>query len=227
MNRISPLRLTAGLLVVLIGASLLFDALGFSVIGDLLGKFWPTIIIILGIIMLMGNKGNYLWAILVIAVGNILLLNSLDILEVNVWRLVWPALIIIAGLSILINRSGAPGRTADEPGSSVGRDEVSAILSGSEQRNGSSNFQSGRLTAVLGGVVYDLRKATIKKEATIDVFTFWGGIEIIVPESVEVQCSALNILGGIEDKTTRPGKSDAPVLRIVGNVVMAGVEIKN
>jgi predicted membrane protein len=80
---------------------------------------------------------------------------------------------------------------------------------------------------VLGGVTYDMSKVNIKKEATIEIFTLMGGVELRVPENVEVRCSTMNILGGVENKTAKPTAKNAPVLNIIGDVVMAGIEIKN
>ena len=54
-----------------------------------------------------------------------------------------------------------------------------------------------------------------------------GGVELRVPETVEVRCSTMNILGGVENKTAKPTAKNAPVLNIIGDVVMAGIEIKN
>ena len=73
----------------------------------------------------------------------------------------------------------------------------------------------------------DLREATIKKEATIDLFSLWGGIEIYVPKNVIVINNTSVILGGVENNTAADAGYDAPVLHVVGDVVMAGVEIKN
>ena len=57
--------------------------------------------------MLFNNKQHYLWAILVIAVGNILQLNALGLLDVSIWRLVWPTIVIVIGVSIIANRVGS------------------------------------------------------------------------------------------------------------------------
>ena len=54
----------------------------------------------------------------------------------------------------------------------------------SSRRSNSQTFDGADLTAVMGGCEIDLRQASIAPgtEAVIDVFAFWGGIEIKVPE---------------------------------------------
>ena len=228
MNKISPKRLVIGLLIILIGVSLLLDSLGMAFVGTWLAKLWPVAIIVVGIVMLFNNKQHYLWAILVIAVGNILQLNALGLLDVSIWRLVWPTIVIVIGVSIIANRVGSTKENMNvEKASKSDRDDIVAVLSGSEQYNHADDFKGSKIVAVLGGASYDIRKATIKKEATIEIMSFCGGVELRVPETVEVRCSTLNILGGVENKTAKPTARSAPVLHVIGDVVMAGIEIKN
>jgi len=47
------------------------------------------------------RRSTWFWAVVLILVGLLLLLNNLDILNVNVWGLIWPLFLIGAGLSIL------------------------------------------------------------------------------------------------------------------------------
>ena len=102
-----------------------------------------------------------------------------------------------------------------------------AILSGSEVRVESKDFKGSRVTSICGGAMIDLRKAVIKKEATIDVFAFWGGIEIIVPEHVMVKNNTSVIMGGVEQQAGGDAvKEGGPILYITGDVVMSGVEVK-
>ena len=117
--------------------------------------------------------------------------------------------------------------TSAAPGEPSPREEVIAefaFWSGKERRV-TSSFKRGELTAVMGGIELDLRSAsTTGGEATLDVFAFWGGIEIRVPPDWTVVNQVTAILGGSEDKSV--GSRDARnrlVLR--GFVIMGGVEI--
>ena len=44
------------------------------------------------------RKSNLFWAVILILVGILLLLNSLDILNVDVWGLIWPLFLILLGI---------------------------------------------------------------------------------------------------------------------------------
>lgn len=221
MKKISS-RVITGLIIVIIGVALFLSNLNVLSFGDLVGDWWPLLIVLAGVIIFINNTRSYLWALLVVVFGIMLQLNHLDIISVSPWQLIWPVVIVVIGLSIVLSRKGAVVK-ADK----AERQDVTAILSGSDQKNSSSNFKGSKITAVMGGAQLDLRKATINKEATIEVFAFWGGIEILVPKNVLVKSQITNIIGGTDDKAEAPVSTDAPVLNIVGDVIMAGVEIKS
>ncbi len=215
-------RSIIGLLVVAVGLSFLvtnLDILPFSVT---IGDWWPLFIIAGGVVIFLHDTKNYLWALLTIALGVTFQLKQLGIIESNPWQLFWPAVVIAVGLSIMTSHRSSKARVATSD-----REDVTAILSGSEVKVQTADFTGGRVTAVCGGASIDLRGAIIKKEATLDLFAFWGGIEIYVPDGVIVRNSTSAILSGIESKVSNSDMSEkAPVLHIVGDAVMSGVEIK-
>ena len=215
-------RIIMGLLIVAVGLSFLLTNLNILPFSVAIGDWWPVFVIVAGVIILLNDLKNYLWALLVIALGVIFQLNQFDVIDVNPWQLFWPAVIIVVGLSVIITRSPSRQRVASQD-----REDVTAILSGSETKVQSKDFKGSRVVTVCGGAMLDLRDATIKKEATIDLFAFWGGIEIYVPAGVIVKNSTSAIMGGVENKATNSDvKETAPILHIIGDVVMSGVEIK-
>ena len=215
-------RTIIGLLIVAVGASFLLTNLNILPFDVGIAQWWPLFIVAGGVVMLLSDVRNYLWALLVIGLGVLLQLKQFGIVDVNPWQLFWPAIIIVLGVSVMTSRGSSRGKIAASD-----REDVMAILSGSEVRVESKDFKGSRVTSICGGAMIDLRKAVIKKEATIDVFAFWGGIEIIVPEHVMVKNNTSAIMGGVEQQAGGDAvKEGSPILYITGDVVMSGVEVK-
>ena len=175
-----------------------------------------------GIGWLVSSKDNWLWATLFTVVGTLLLLDNLNVLVVDVWRLFWPIVVIGVGLAVLFS-----GSKTKISASKAKRSDVVAILGGNKQTNDSSDFVASKITSVMGGAVLDLRKAKIQKEAVIEVIAFWGGIEIYLPKDVAVKNEIFPILGGVENKTDSEVMKNAPTITIIGQAIMGGVEIRN
>ncbi len=214
-------RLITGLLIIAVGIGFLLGNSNVIHFRGIVEDWWPLAIIAAGILIFINDIRSYLWALLVVGIGVIFQLRELNIIDVDPWQLFWPGVIIFVGLSVLFSRS------ARHHVSKAERDDVTAILGGTDQRSASEDYKGSKVTTVMGGVKLDLRKAVIKKEATVEIFSFWGGVELIVPRNVIVRNQTSAILGGIEDKTDQDSVKDAPVLYVTGDVIMAGVEIKN
>jgi hypothetical protein len=102
-----------------------------------------------------------------------------------------------------------------------------AIMAGFERSNNSQDFRGGDLTAVMGGCEIDLRQASLRAPASIDIFVMWGGVEIRVPDDWTVDLQGTPLLAGFVDKTRPPAISTEKRLIIRGVALMGGVEIKN
>ena len=103
-----------------------------------------------------------------------------------------------------------------------------ALLSGLVRTCSAQEFRGGEMTAIMGGFELDLRQAAMKEgEAVIDVFAFWGGIEIKVPTEWAVVVKGTPFMGGFDDKTRVPQGGSNKRLIINGYAIMGGVEITN
>lgn len=223
MKTISPIRLIIGLIIILIGVGSLLSSFGLVELGDSLRRFWPLGVIAIGLVVLLSDGRNWLWALILLAAGVGLQLNQLDILpRFNILSLIWPTILIAIGVSILSNRDQRPKTTSKK-----NRQDISAFLGGADSKAQAVDFQGGKATAVLGGVKLDLRQSQLKGEATLDVFAFCGGVELLVPAHWTIRSKLTPVLGGVEDRTAAPADKHSPVLYLVGDVIMAGVEIKN
>src|SRR5215813_10599256 len=81
--------------------------------------------------------------------------------------------------------------------------------------------------AVMGGIELDLREAQFAEpEVTIHAYALMGGIEITVPEDVDVDVSGFALMGGFDHNASGPGAPGAPRVRIIGFALMGGVDVR-
>ena len=215
-------QLIIGATTLVIGLGFLLDAMNVWDFGQLFQMWWPVLLIIGGIGALLGSRDNWLWATLFIVAGGLLLLNTLDLYPINAWELFWPIAIIGVGLAVLFNSSSSRMRT-----SKAQRSDVVAVLGENRQINDGSEFEASKITSVMGGAALDLRKANITKDAIIEVVTLWGGVEIYLPKNVTIKNEIMPILGGVENKTEQSTTKNSATVTIIGQAIMAGVEIRN
>jgi hypothetical protein len=82
--------------------------------------------------------------------------------------------------------------------------------------------------AVMGGAIVDLQGAEYEgDELKISAVAFMGGVEIIVPEGVEVELSGFAIMGDRSNKIDAPVLPDAPLVRVDAYAVMGSVEVRH
>jgi len=125
----------------------------------------------------------------------------------------------------------APGMAQRAPvnriGGTPGATFSVAVLSGARRTGRWVVPRSYAAVAVMGGVELDLREAQFSEpEVTIHAYTVMGGIEITVPEDVDVDVSGVAFMGGFDHHASGPGVPGAPRLRVLGFALMGGVDVR-
>ncbi|MEU7479511.1 DUF1707 domain-containing protein [Lentzea sp. NPDC042327] len=122
------------------------------------------------------------------------------------------------------HHSAVDHRVGGEPGSAVSV----AFWSGVNRKGDWVVPRLHNAVAVMGGVELDLTHARFaEQEVTISVFAFWGGVEVRVPDDINVKVDGFGLLGGFEDKApSRRYIPGAPTVRVTGLAIMGGVEVK-
>ena len=225
--RFTP-RLVWGLCLLLLGVIFTLDNLHLVQAGKVL-RYWPAILIVIGLAKLLRPRGGRTVGILLLLIGSFLLLRQLDFISYR-WRDLWPLLLILLGASMLWR--AVVGKSLANPNTFSGSHLSSfALMSGVERKVITKDFRGGEVSAIMGGCEIDLRQADIAgPEAVIDVFAFWGGIGLIVPEQWAVVGKVVPVMGGFEDNS-RAAASEAGAhlkqLVVKGLAVMGGVEVRN
>lgn len=216
-----------GLIIVGVGLLLTADNLNL-VESERILRYWPLFLVAVGLAKLAQSdttSGKVFGGVLTV-LGALLTVETIWAVELDVDRW-WPvALVVIGGFIVYRATRGEPAGVATGPATTDQQVSEFAFWSGKVRKNASPNFRRADLTAVMGGVELDLRGAgTQGGEAVIDVFVWWGGIEITVPPDWAVSNQVVVLMGGADDSST--GTQDSRHRLVVrGFCVMGGVDIK-
>lgn len=222
MNRNTFTRNITGLLILALGTGLLLNAFEIISIGNFIADYWPLGIIAAGVLVLINNWRSWMVSVFLVALGGLYQLRELGVTDVQPWSVIWPMILIFVGLSIVFSRTYNGKRVSRSE-----RDDVTAIMAGVSVKNHSKSFKQSNATAIMGAAVIDLRDAEFNDGALVEVFSFWGGVEVIVPDNVIVRNQVSNVMAGTEDKTKQKTDKNSPVVVVAGTAIMAGVSIRN
>jgi predicted membrane protein len=231
-NSVTP-QLVLGMFIIAAGVLLTLGRLDLIDVSRAL-RFWPLALVALGATLLVQRRdgAGRFWGFAWIFIGAWFLLNSLGVVRVGFWELVWPLMLVLFGLSLVAQalRRGPSASAAFTDGSNL-----FAVMGESKRTVSDAAFRGSHMTAIMGGCMIDLRQATIApgEEAVIDVFGFMAGHEVVVPPDWSVVSHIVPIAGGVADKrlpvadAAAPGGPPPPRLVIRGVLVFAGIEIKS
>jgi len=221
-------RIFWGILLIVMGVLFLLDQMDKLDFGDLIGRYWPVIFILIGIsILLSNNFKNAGSGVFFILFGTFFLLLRLRIFERAVWHYLWPLAIIGVGLWILLRPAWHPDRkavgamTADEL-------NISQIFSGSVRKIESRSFKGGKADVVFGSAEIDLRAAGLAGgRATLVLSAVFGSIEVFVPRDWQVVLEGTPVLGSIENRKKAADVAPTQTLEIKGSAVFGSIEVKD
>jgi hypothetical protein len=108
-----------------------------------------------------------------------------------------------------------------------------SIFSGNEKKGRWELPRHMRVLAIFGGATIDLRHATVLPGVSvIETLTIFGGIEIIVPPHIDVECDGDAIMGAFTLTRSKKGPASlppppgAPLVRVTGDAYMGAVTVQ-
>jgi hypothetical protein len=179
-GRTGRTRRLVGVLVVALGLLLLVDSTGLVAV-DGFEAFLAGALVVYGAVRLVGERGRHLfWPGTALLVGGLWLAVLAGVLSASrAWQL-WPAVVVLFGVSLLHGRRRpfGPGTLADGAG------DVTAV------------FEDARL---------DLRGLALPSPAGVDAVAVFGDVDVVVPEDRVVAVDGTTLFGEIRDlRRARP-----------------------
>ncbi|HVG73530.1 MAG TPA: DUF5668 domain-containing protein [Vicinamibacterales bacterium] len=172
---------------------------------------------------------NLVVGLTIMAVGVVLLLDTLGIREVGSFMRYWPFLIVLFGASLVAQAfkpvdPAAPKRqqggvpcfflfllgvamfwTFGLPGvidtQASGRRATATGIMGRAETNVPGDVRNGRVAAVMGRSMLDLRQVNLApgETMTVDVFVTMGRAQVRIPGHWVVDASALPVMGSVDE----------------------------
>jgi predicted membrane protein len=192
-----------------------------------LWAFWPLFLLVIGLSQLLrpAEYRQTLSGSIFVVVGMLFMLNNMEIIDFG-FRELWPFILLVVGFAIL-RQSMIGSKSGESENEFI---NLTFILGGGDHKFYSKTLRGGRVSAIMGGGKIDLRDADLAEDEVIfDIFAFWGGFELIVPQGWQVNMKAVPILGGVENRTQPDPNASSQVKRLTvrGTAIMGGMEVKN
>ena len=205
-NRQKVKSIIWGLALMTLGIIFGGNALGWFNIDLFFDGWWTLFIIVPSAISLFTEKEK-VPSLVFLAVGVILLLAAQNVFSWDVaWKVILAVVLVVVGVGIIFkgifrnNNDKEVEKKIREFDEDKTMDSQIAVFSGSDRIYKDEVFSGSNLVAVFGGVDLDLRHAKFTKDTVIRALCLFGGIDIKVPENVQVKIRSRFIFGGASDE---------------------------
>lgn len=218
-----------GLILVGLGVVLGLNALGYTDINLFFDGWWTLIIIVpCTLDLLRGHNATV--NLIGISIGTLLLLISRDILDPKtVLQLVIPAVFVIVGIR-LIFKDAFVGKTAKRikeiNDKNVPPTGSYAAFSTQNVSFNNQPFHGTELVAAFGSINCDLLFSEITEDCVINAKATFGGIDITLPQNVNVVVKSRSLFGGVGRKRNFPPVENAPTIYVNAVCLFGGVDLK-
>lgn len=220
-----------GLLLIVLGVIFGLSAFDVIEIRDIFFDGWWTLLIIVPCTIELFRSRDKTGNIIGIFIGVVLLLICQGILTLDMlWKLLIPAIFVIVGLSLVFKDAflGKNGKAAfkrfdDRKGA---EDVHKASFSSKSVKYDGQVFYGNDLSASFGSMTCDLKGAIITEDVIINANAIFGGVDIYLPDNVNVKLKSTALFGGADDKRRFEDLPGAPTVYVSSLCLFGGVDIK-
>lgn len=196
-----------GLILIIIGVIIGLNAFHITNIDLFFDGWWTLFIIVpcfFGLFKDQDKTGNIIGLI----VGIYLLLYCQGLINFQfAWKLVVPVIFVLIGLKMIF------------------KDTFNKKKS---HQNIYDNqlYTGGNYDVTFNGLILDLSKAYLNEETNITISTLFGGVDLYLPDDVNIQIQSSNFLGGVDLHKRKNKIENTKVIYLNARCIFGGINIK-
>ena len=197
------------LFLITIGSLLILDNLDLVDIRQIYDYFWPAVLILFGLSLLVRNRQVQVLGLILLTIGVLTLLDELGYLRLTFDQIMmyfWPGLLILLGLNLLISKQSRPARVRTENirRNTSNQKEYNGFLNSVNEKVENTNFEQCSVNGVLSSVDLDFSGIVFEKEqVTIEVNSVMAGVSLKLPKGIRVEMAGSPVLGEVNDRSEK------------------------
>ena len=196
-----------GLILIIIGVIIGLNAFHITNIDLFFDGWWTLFIIVpcfFGLFKDQDKTGNIIGLI----VGIYLLLYCQGLINFQfAWKLVVPVIFVLIGLKMIFKDTF----NKKKPHQNIYDNQL---------------YTGGNYDVTFNGLILDLSKAYLNEETNIMISTLFGGVDLYLPDDVNIQIQSSNFLGGVDLHKRENKIENTKVIYLNARCIFGGINIK-
>ena len=196
-----------GLILIIIGVIIGLNAFHITNIDLFFDGWWTLFIIVpcfFGLFKDQDKTGNIIGLI----VGIYLLLYCQGLINFQfAWKLVIPVIFVLIGLKMIFKDTF----NKKKPHQNIYDNQL---------------YTGGNYDVTFNGLILDLSKAYLNEETNIMISTLFGGVDLYLPDDVNIQIQSSNFLGGVDLHKRENKIENTKVIYLNARCIFGGINIK-
>jgi predicted membrane protein len=196
-----------GLILIIIGVIIGLNAFHITNIDLFFDGWWTFFIIVpcfFGLFKDQDRTGNIIGLI----VGIYLLLYCQGLINFQfAWKLVFPVIFVLIGLKMIFKDTF----NKKKPRQNIYDNQL---------------YIGGNYDVTFNGLILDLSKAYLNEETNITISTLFGGVDLYLPDDVNIQIQSSNFLGGVDLHKRENKIENTKVIYLNARCIFGGINIK-
>lgn len=196
-----------GLILIIIGVIIGLNAFHITNIDLFFDGWWTLFIIVpcfFGLFKDQDKTGNIIGLI----VGIYLLLYCQGLINFQfAWKLVVPVIFVLIGLKMIFKDTF----NKKKPRQNIYDNQL---------------YTGGNYDVTFNGLILDLSKAYLNEKTNITISTLFDGVDLYLPDDVNIQIQSSNFLGGVDLHKRENKIENTKVIYLNARCIFGGINIK-